>query len=229
MQGERRRFIAPERPILPGVRPSLCLQGSTMTTDSDAPGQPVGIRDVAKARRRLRRHGQPGHQRPAGRGRGNQASHPGRGRAARLPRQPAGAGAAAGAHHDLRLRGAQLRQPVLPRGAQRGSAGRGRLGSDAAGPGLALLAGARAPARAGTGGPAGGGLAIAPVGHRRVDPALAGAAPGGPGGRAERGGGRHHRRLPGQPGQRRRGRAADAPAGRARPQSRRVPVGAAPA
>ena len=95
-----------------------------MTTDSDAPGKPVGIRDVAKAvgvsvaTASLAINGQPGVAEETRRRIVAAA------RAARLPRQPAGAGAAPGAHHDLRLCGAQLRQPVLPRGAQRGAAGR---------------------------------------------------------------------------------------------------------
>ena len=100
-------------------------------------------------------------------------------------------------------------------------------GATLAGAGLALLARARAPACPGDGGAAGGRAGHRPGRPGRVDPAVAGAASRRAGGRAERFRRRHHRRVPGRPGQRGRGRAAHAPAGRARPHLGCVPVRAA--
>ncbi len=196
--------LAVRRPVMQGESSAACrvrrpARPRHRGDDGDAQGRIGAAGRHPRCRqdcRSLRRDGKPGAQRAARRRGRNQAARRGRGQAARLPRQPAGTGAAPGPHHHLRLRGPQFRQPVLSRGAERSAAGRGRIGSDAAGTRLALLDRSRAKARAGDGRAARRRAGDRPGRGRRVDPALAGPAAGGAGGLAERVGGRHHRHRP---------------------------------
>ena len=112
---------------------------------------------------------------------------------------------------------------VLTGAEQAASRGRGHLAPAR----LALLGRTRAPAGPGDGGPAPGRAGHRPGRQGRVAAAVAGTAARHPGGGAERGGGGHGRRVPGVSRQRGRGRAGDAPPGRARALLRGVPVGAA--